>query len=104
MPSPIKELLPVYRLIESDIAALIARKFLLPPFLPDVVRQIDQQMTVTEASQLLTGASGPWWEKACYPPPFPDLRIEPWPPERARQEFVTELAAVWPPAGAAHAL
>ena len=96
LPTPIKDLLPGYRAIESGIAAVIARKFALPPILPEVVHQIDARMMVTEASQLMRGASGKWWERACYPPPFPNLRIDPWPPGPAHAEFMEELALVWP--------
>ena len=95
LPRPLKAMLPDYRHMESQVEAAIAAKFNLMRPLPDLVRQIDNRMLVTEAAQLMTGASGQWWRGPGYPEPF-TLVIEPWPPEAARAAFLGEFNALQP--------
>ena len=87
LPRPLKGLLPGYKVMEDAVTRAIETRFNLLSPLPDAIRRIDERMLVTEASQLMAGASGAWWARESYPPPY-EFQIHPWPPARARDVFL----------------
>lgn len=77
MISPIKALLPGYRIIEQRIGVAIAERFGIDPEMPASVKQADLQLLATERRDLLPESAQEW---SCLEAtePLPDP-IEPWP-------------------------
>lgn len=82
--SPLKSILSEYVDIERRVWGAIARRFRLPGAIPDAVHRIDKAMLMAEAPKLLGAPRGPGWPHGVSPARVP---IEPWPVERAEDEF-----------------
>ena len=78
-----------YRVAENRLQAAVCARFGLPVEPPELVKQVDRAMLASERRALMVDV----WE-------WPELEgvealeveIEPWPPERARAEFVRRFA------------
>lgn len=86
MVRPLKCELLAYRSWDARITRAIGERFNLPFPQSPIIRLIDEQMLVTEAALVHSGATG-WWRRPGQPRPF-DITIDPWDPERARYEFL----------------
>lgn len=88
LPHPLKhrsELGRLYAVAEDRLQAAICERFDLPPEPPPLVKQVDRALLATERRDL---ASIAWhWPELDGFEPL-DLQIEPWAPERARDEFL----------------
>jgi hypothetical protein len=88
LPHPLKHrsaLGRLYAAAEDRVQAAVCERFELPPDPPPLVKQVDRALLATERRDL---ASIAWhWPELDGFEPL-DLEIEPWPPERARQEFL----------------
>ena len=94
MPRPIKKALSDYRAIETNLDRACATRFGYPYPMSDRVREIDNRLLVTEASQLLGPHMEKWWaephphwEMMGKPQPY-TLIIDPWPARKAYLNFL----------------
>ena len=85
--SALKELLPDYNKIESDVIKLIANKFGLVPseFIPDEVRRMDIRMLKVEGSVLFPSKANDWGLDSVNPL---EIDILSWPPYDAEKQFL----------------
>lgn len=84
--SPLKQLLPDYKVIEKNLQTVINKKFDLPPNLPALVKQIDLRLLVTEGLDLMFSHASQVWE--CQGERY-DFSIDTcWTPEESKQKFV----------------
>lgn len=90
---PIKHLpgMQAYRDLEARVMGVIAERFGLEPEMPASVREADNRMLGTEASQLMGEPPKPWpfWAE-----PYPDLVVEPLFPGAAEASFLTRFATL----------
>jgi hypothetical protein len=87
LPSPLKRMLPGYKVIEARVMAAITEHFGLPPEMPMVVKAADQAMLLAEAKALMRVPPMPWEE--CGEPA--SVRLHCWSWERAQTEFLLEF-------------
>ncbi len=90
LPHPLKhrsEIGPPFRRAEARLEEAIRERFGLEPPDPDLKR-IDRSLLATER-RALTASEEPWPELEGFEPL--DLEIEPWPPPRAREEFLARF-------------
>lgn len=95
MPRPIKKMLAEYRALEAGIDKVIAEKWCLnlSP-MPSIVKEIDNRMLATEASQFFPDHPVKWWEgtgEYAFKL-YDDLKITPWSPSRASRQFLLMAA------------
>jgi hypothetical protein len=96
LPRPVKRLpgMEGYRLLEARIARAVARAFDLPgEDVPLAVKEVDARMLATEAAQLMGEPPRPWSDSL---PPYARLRIDPQPPQRAKELFLSAFREFWP--------
>jgi len=84
LPRPIKQQLPTYRAAEEELMRLVAARFDLPWPMPPEVVEADTVLLATEARDLMAPPPADW-ELGVEPLPE---RIEPWPAERAKREYL----------------
>jgi uncharacterized protein len=88
LPHPLKhrsDLGRLYAAAEDQLQAAICERFGLPVAAPAIVKQVDRALLATERREV---ASVAWhWPELDGVEPL-DLEIEPWLPERAREEFL----------------
>lgn len=84
--SPLKKLLPEYRVIERRIEAAVLDRFGLPTAMPECVKRADITALRTEQRDLMLNADG-WAQFADGVQPLPDP-ITPLQPEAARRAFL----------------
>lgn len=94
LPAPLKSLVPQFVAVEAKVEAVIMGKFGLPVGKPAEVHEVDMRMAVTEKQQLLVSSGVKWALEDKYPP-LP-IKIEPWSPEKAKQEFLKAFALMGP--------
>ncbi len=90
LPHPLKHrspLGPPYKLAEARLEEAIQQRFDLAPAGPELKR-IDRALLATER-RALAATGDPWPELEGVEPL--EIKIEPWPPERARREFLTRF-------------
>jgi hypothetical protein len=80
---PLKNVLPQYQEIESRIEKVIAKKFKIPYPHPQVIKEIDMRMLVTEMKWLIKGGD---WKNIPFRP-F-DFNLEIWSMEKSKREFL----------------
>jgi hypothetical protein len=88
LPHPLKhrsELGRLYAAAEDRLQAAICERFELPAEPPPLVKQVDRALLATERRDL-SAVAWHWPELDGFEPL--DFQIEPWPPERAMQEFL----------------
>lgn len=106
--SPLKQLLPCYKVIEQRVESSIAATFGLPDKMTAPVKAIDLRMLATEKRDLMPRRDDDdvVWSmlKGVEPLPF---TIEPWSPAEARARFLHRFAfltqGVYPKPGEFHA-
>ena len=87
LPKPIKNMMPVYREIEDRIWKVMAGIWGLPEQLPKEVKVADARMLLTERNQLMPYCDNTaHWPMDDFYKPY-DIKITPWIPARAREEF-----------------
>lgn len=85
IPTPVKELLPLYRQIENRIQELAYEWAGLGEVTPqdyEPVHWVDRELFYFEAQFLMPNADYP------FNPIFKDMIIIPWSPEKAREEYI----------------
>ncbi len=82
--SPLKRLLPEYRAIEKRVEAAVLERFGLAPEFPESVKRADLILLLTEQRDLMRN-NDEWRQTDVQPLPH---RIDPWPPEKARDAFI----------------
>lgn len=89
MISPLKALLPAYRLIEQRVWVAIAKRFGVDTVMPNSVKQADLQLLATERRDLLPESPQEW---PCLEgvEPLTDP-IEPWSPQLAEMAWGLRL-------------
>lgn len=88
--SPLKQLLPDYKAIESRVEAAVLKRFGLPPVLPLCIKIADLIMLATEKRDLMPRPDGPGWEMLRGYAPLP-AKIIPWGPEHAREMYLSRF-------------
>lgn len=84
--TPLKNLMPEYKVIEKRVELDLARRFNLSyPMLPQV-REVDLRMLATEVRDLMPEAARDW-ECLQGVEPYPEI-LEPWPPSLAKRLFL----------------
>lgn len=86
LPSPLKALLPGYRMLERRVWELVAARFDLPRELPAEVHRADLIMLATERRDLMMPCDVPWPQLGGVVPL--ESPIEPWAPGRAAGLFI----------------
>ena len=88
LPHPLKhrsELGRLYADAEARLQAAICERFGLPPEPPALLKEVDRALLATERSAVSQVA---WeWPELLGIEPL-EFEIDPWPPERARAEFL----------------
>lgn len=90
--SPLKQLLPEYKVIEKRIEIALFNHFGIPYPLPDWVRKADLIMLATEKRDLMPPADDEWKLIAGIQP-MAEV-INPWHPEKAAREFLMRYEAL----------
>ncbi len=89
VPSPLKMLLPEYKVIENRLEAIIRAKFGLPVKFTPAVKLVDRRMMLTEARafdfNLFVNTAD------IEPYPIEELTITPWSWLRARESFLARF-------------
>lgn len=88
MPTPVKALLPEYRILENTIQAVLAMKFGASHPKPHAVEIADKVMLATERRDLMPTCPIEWDILRGINPLQETLR--PWPPQRAYQTFLLQ--------------
>lgn len=89
VPRPLKPLMHVFRDAEENLEHWIMAWLGLQHALPPWMKELDSRITRDERSQLM-GPSVNIWDTDGLEPL--DVQIEPWPPERAEEEFLLRFA------------
>ncbi len=85
VPTPLKMLLPEYRVIEDRLEAVIRKKFGLPIRFPPAVKTVDRRLMLTEAKAF----GFDLFVNTDDIKPYPDLTIMQWTWDRACDNFLT---------------
>lgn len=91
--SPLKRMLPDYKVLETKCMNAIAHHFRLSPVIPNIVHMLDLRICLTEGECLMGGGTHEW--------NFPDhikplnMIIEPMPPKEAKEAFLSYFNYVW---------
>jgi hypothetical protein len=88
VPRPIKRFLGGYSEAEDKIMRAVCQRFGMPDQMPAEVKDLDTRILTDERQQNMAPAPQPWSTDA---DPV-GVTLEYWPPERAKQEFLAELA------------
>jgi hypothetical protein len=87
MPTPLKALLPDYKVIEDRLEAVIRAKFGLPEEFTSALKAVDHRLMITEAAEF----GFDLWVPTSGMVPYPDLPIEPWHWRTARARFLAQF-------------
>jgi len=82
---PLKEEIPAYKQVESDIMGAICIRFGLGLSQPDEVTEYDRRIVIDESSALMAPTQLPWPALEGFSPL--GVWIEGWNPERAKSEY-----------------
>ena len=94
--SPLKQLLPDYKIIEKRVEAALFAAFGIPHPLPGIVKHFDLVLLSTEQRDLMPPHDDEW-EILAGVAPTREV-INPWHPEKARVEFLNTWKALAPAA------
>lgn len=83
IPSPIKQNFPEFKKIEENLLKIIFKKFKIPLYNKDIVKEADLIMLATEARDLMNNPND--W--GILPMPYKE-RINPWDWKTARGSFI----------------
>lgn len=90
VPTPIKQLIPQFKLLELHVWQLIARRFDLPMALPDQIKRADLQALATERKQLMPEHPAAW---ECLTGIAPvECEIKPWSPLLAEMAWMNRFS------------
>ena len=87
MPTPLKALLPEYKVIEDRLEAVIRKKFGLPEKFTPALKAVDHRIMITEAASF----GFDLWVPTEGVGPYDDLPIESWSWRRARRSFLSRF-------------
>lgn len=90
---PLKISLPDYNEIEARVARAVAIHFGLPLEEPSEVKELDKRIVANEFRDLFFSLPTDFE----LPPSLPGLRIKPWSPRRAREQFLLRFWELSPP-------
>ncbi len=88
LSTPLKSVLPQYRLIEAGVHAAIAERFGIDSVIPSCVRRADRAVLFAEVRDNM-GPSRQQWDLTGSP--APGLLIRPWSPDEAKGLFLTRF-------------
>lgn len=89
LPTPLKALLPAYKEMQKKTEKYLAEFYDLPFPMSEEVKTADRRMLVTEWNQLFTKTSiGLWVLGDKFKQPAYDIKLVPWSPRRAEEEFL----------------
>ena len=83
--SPVKALVPDFKIIEGRLEWAIAQRFGLEFPMPKIIKQIDRRLLATEVRDLITTDLASWQIGTDEPYDFP---VIPWPPEVTEARFL----------------
>ena len=86
--SPLKQLLPEYKVIEQRVEAEIFKRFALPSKLHQSVKHADLVMLATERRDLMPAKGGEWGILLNIRPSFDEIKT-PWTPAEAYDRFIS---------------
>lgn len=89
MASPLKALLPEYKVIEDNVWRAIAERFGLPDKLPSEVKAVDLALLRAERNALLGPTPAPWGVDSVDLVELPTFSFGRWSPEVARAAFLS---------------
>lgn len=92
--SPLKQLLPDFKIIEARVEAAIARKFGLTLPYPRSVKHIDLRLLRTERRDLMHSSGGDWPSMAGYE--YLPMTMTPLSPESAQLAWLRRFNALCP--------
>lgn len=87
LSSPVKRMLPDFRVLEERLLIAIAEKFNLPGDLPDEVKDVDELIRATEVEALMKPTPA-MQECFSYPERISGLEIVPWSWQSAEAQFL----------------
>jgi len=87
MSSPLKALLPEYKMIEKRVEAVVMRRFGIALPLPASVKTADNLMLRLE--QRFAMNSTDRWSTLNYDADLPNIALRFWPPTEARRQFIS---------------
>lgn len=90
LPAPIKQApgMWFYRSAEALLGRAVARRFGLPPEMPESVKLADRAVLGTEFGDVTTAGDPEWIVAACGCEPLESVHILPWPPAVAEDRFL----------------
>lgn len=93
LPAPIKRdpHMEFYRIAEEGMLACVARKFGLPPDMPQSVKRADKILLATEFRDVTAVDDLDWIIAECGCEPVENLWITPWPPTVAERRFLARF-------------
>lgn len=86
---PLKEEIPAYKQVESDIMDAICERFGLDPDQPAEVTEHDRRIVIDEADSLMAPAQIPWPALVGFAPL--GVKVEGWSPTRAEAEYTSRF-------------
>jgi len=96
MAKPFKINMPWFRMVETDIMEVVAKKYKLSWPEPPEVKMADVRLLFTERRDLMSPDSAVWDHQADHPP-YIEV-ISPWSPEVAEEEFLCRFGELCPDA------
>ena len=94
MSSPLKQLLPEYRVIADRMQRVIWEKFGMEPRDPEIVKYCDKVELVTEKRDIMTATDTDHWSGFDHIPPDPG-KLVPWKPSKSRAEFLKRFVRLY---------
>jgi hypothetical protein len=90
LPAPIKRApgMWFYRSAEALLGRAGARRFGLPPEMPESVKLVDRAVLATEFRDVTTAGETAWIVAECGCEPLENIHILPWPPAGAEDRFL----------------
>lgn len=93
IPSPLKQLLPDYKAVETRVEAAVAKAFGLTLPWPEEVKRADLVMLATEQRDLMPAHDDEWASIADVEPLR--LPINPWQPPFAKASWLQRFGQLW---------
>ncbi|RUV05228.1 hypothetical protein EOB36_00705 [Mesorhizobium sp. M6A.T.Cr.TU.017.01.1.1] len=83
---PLKQLLPAYKAIESDVEIAICNRFYVPYPIPDAVKKADLRVLAAEQAQIMPAGADGWAQAAGVIPA--EITVKSYPPSEAKAIFL----------------
>lgn len=95
--SPLKGMLPDFKVVETRVEHAIRSKFYLPLTMSPEVKLVDHRVAATEKRDLMPpDPPGECWESLAGAAPYDDLKIEVWDVATARSAWLEHFYQLWP--------